>query len=216
MIRDEARGLVFVHGGIDPKTFPNEHDEVRMWTRSEKFFRSDAGPIARRLRDILVVHGHTPTHDFEPDVQRRRINVDTGACFGGPLTSVVLAPDQAPRFLALLDTRARAAAPPEHRPRRDRAKREAGKWSKRHREAAPHANACAMNSTRLRGAPKHAAPTASEREVVEKEIWRNQQRRRAERRALRAPIAFAENERTPAIKPSSALAPWMTPAIASA
>ena len=26
-------------------------------------------------------------------------NVDTGACFGGPLTAVVLAPGERPRFL---------------------------------------------------------------------------------------------------------------------
>lgn len=99
MHHDEARNLVFVHGGIDPKIFPNEEDEVRMWTRSEKFFQSERWPDRKELRDILVVHGHTPTEDFEPDVQRRRINVDTGACFGGPLTAVVLAPGEAPRFL---------------------------------------------------------------------------------------------------------------------
>jgi len=99
MHRDEARGLVFVHGGIDPKMFPNESDEVKLWTRSEKFFQSERWPDRPELRDILVVHGHTPTQDFKPDAERRRINVDTGACFGGPLTSVVLAPGQAPRFL---------------------------------------------------------------------------------------------------------------------
>ena len=99
MHRDEERGLVFVHGGIDPKTFPNETDELRMWTRSEKFFKSSRWPDRPELKDILVVHGHTPTEDFEPDVQPRRINVDTGACFGGPLTTVVLAPNEKPRFL---------------------------------------------------------------------------------------------------------------------
>ena len=70
-----------------------------MWTRSEKFFKSERWPDRAELKDIIVVHGHTPTRDFEPDQQRRRINVDTGACYGGPLTSVVLAPDQTPRFL---------------------------------------------------------------------------------------------------------------------
>lgn len=97
--RDESRGLVFVHGGIDPKTFPNETDELRMWTRSEKFFQSSRWPDRPELKGILVVHGHTPTRDFEPDVQPRRINVDTGACFGGQLTAVVLAPGATPRFL---------------------------------------------------------------------------------------------------------------------
>jgi serine/threonine protein phosphatase 1 len=99
MIRDEARGLVFVHGGIDPKTFPECSEEVRLWTRSRKFFRSDLWPDRDELRDLLVVHGHTPTSDFAPENERRRINVDTGACFGGPLTCAVLAPNEAPRFL---------------------------------------------------------------------------------------------------------------------
>jgi len=99
MLRDEERGLVFVHGGIDPATFPLCSDELRMWTRSHKFFNSERWPERDELRDLLVIHGHTPTHDFEPELERRRINVDTGACFGGRLTAVVLAPDESPRFL---------------------------------------------------------------------------------------------------------------------
>jgi serine/threonine protein phosphatase 1 len=99
MIRDEERGLVFVHGGIDPKTFPDCSDEVKMWTRSRNFFNCNAWPDRDELYDILVVHGHTPTDDFEPEHEEQRINVDTGACFGGPLTAVVLPPDDPPRFL---------------------------------------------------------------------------------------------------------------------
>lgn len=99
MIRDEARGLVFVHGGIDPMTFPHCSDELRMWTRSRAFLESERWPQRPETADILVVHGHTPTVDFVPDHQRRRINVDTGACFGGPLTCVVLGPGERPRFL---------------------------------------------------------------------------------------------------------------------
>jgi serine/threonine protein phosphatase 1 len=98
-ICDEARKLVFVHGGIDPHTYPLCTDELRMWTRSPKFFRSERWPDRDETRDILVVHGHTSTDDFEPELQRRRINVDTGACFGGPLTAAVLAPGEKPRFL---------------------------------------------------------------------------------------------------------------------
>ena len=99
MIRDEERGLVFVHGGIDPKTFPFCSDEIRMWTRSQKFFDPGRWPERAELDGVLVVHGHTPTHDFKPHSNPRRINVDTGACFGGPLTAAVLAPGEAPRFL---------------------------------------------------------------------------------------------------------------------
>lgn len=99
IFRDEERGLVFVHGGIDPQTFPNCSDEIRMWTRSNKFFKTRLWPEREELKDVLVVHGHTPTDDFRPEREDRRINVDTGACFGGPLTCVVLTKDAAPRFL---------------------------------------------------------------------------------------------------------------------
>jgi|CXWL01.1.fsa_nt_gi serine/threonine protein phosphatase 1 len=98
-MQDEARGLVFVHAGIDPKLFPGCSDEVRMWTRSEKFYDPGRWPDRPELAGIRVIHGHTPTRDSEPHVNPRRINVDTGACFGGPLTSVVLAPGEGPRFL---------------------------------------------------------------------------------------------------------------------
>ena len=97
--RDEERRIVFVHGGIDPATFPACKDEVRLWTRSPKFFKSARWPKRPELEGLLVVHGHTPTDDYRPEVQERRINVDTGACYGGPLSCVVLAPDETPRFL---------------------------------------------------------------------------------------------------------------------
>jgi serine/threonine protein phosphatase 1 len=98
--RDEARRIAFVHGGIDPHTFPECGDDLRMWTRSDKFFDTRRWPDRPELEGLLVVHGHTPTTDLAPHIDARRINVDTGACFGGPLTCVVLAPSEAPRFLS--------------------------------------------------------------------------------------------------------------------
>jgi serine/threonine protein phosphatase 1 len=97
--RDEERRLAFVHAGIDPKTFPDCDDGVRLWTRSNTFFDPGRWPKRPEVEGLLVVHGHTPTHDLEPHVNPRRINVDTGACFGGPLTAAVLAPGEPPRFL---------------------------------------------------------------------------------------------------------------------
>lgn len=99
MWRDEERKIAFVHGGIDPKTFPNCSDDIRLWTRSDKFFDPNRWPKRPELEDWLVVHGHTPTRDFKPHVNPRRINVDTGACFGGQLTCAVLAPGMSPYFL---------------------------------------------------------------------------------------------------------------------
>lgn len=96
--RDTARSLVFVHAGIDPATFPECDTAIRLWTRSSKFFEHAMWPNRPELRDLLVVHGHTPKN-FLPEVYPHRINVDTGACFGGPLTAAVLLPNQPPEFI---------------------------------------------------------------------------------------------------------------------
>lgn len=92
-------GFVFVHAGVDPQRFPGCSQEVRLWTRSAKFFDEGAWPVRAELADIVIVHGHTPTADFMPDISRRRINIDTGAVYGGPLTCAALMPESPPRFL---------------------------------------------------------------------------------------------------------------------
>jgi diadenosine tetraphosphatase ApaH/serine/threonine PP2A family protein phosphatase len=53
---------------------------------------------------MRVVHGHTPTKTGQPDISEcgRRINIDTGACYGGALTVAIFAPedgDKEVRFL---------------------------------------------------------------------------------------------------------------------
>ncbi len=97
---DKEAGLVFVHAGIDPYTFPHESDEIRLWTRSRVFFNPERWE-SPDLEGMRVIHGHTPTETDEPDIALggRRINVDTGACYGGPLTAVVLAPKCDVQFL---------------------------------------------------------------------------------------------------------------------
>lgn len=97
--RDEERKIAFVHAGIDPQTFPECDEEIRIWTRSGKFFDPARWPARPELDGWLIVHGHTPTENNAPEVLAQRINVDTGAVYGGPLTCVVLTPGEAPRFL---------------------------------------------------------------------------------------------------------------------
>ena len=84
-------GLVFVHAGIDPELYPDCGDAVRMWTRRREFFdpRQWTAPALRRKR---VVHGHTPTSDSMPDSVEngRRLNIDTGAVYGGRLTAACI------------------------------------------------------------------------------------------------------------------------------
>lgn len=100
MYCDKETKMVFVHAGIDLETFPNCPDHVRLWTRSPQFFASDQW-TNENLEGWCVVHGHTPTKNFMPEidgVHGRRINIDTGAVFGGRLTAAILAPGEPVRF----------------------------------------------------------------------------------------------------------------------
>lgn len=99
MLVDEARKLVFVHAGIDPLTYPECKDEIRIWTRSPRFFNPDKWPDRPELEGLRVIHGHTPTPDFAPYSDHRRVNVDTGCVYGGPLTCAVLEVNKPVRFL---------------------------------------------------------------------------------------------------------------------
>ena len=42
----------------------------------------------------IIVHGHTPVRERVADLRENRINLDTGAVFGGPLTCLVLEADR--------------------------------------------------------------------------------------------------------------------------
>jgi serine/threonine protein phosphatase 1 len=99
IFRDPARRLVFVHAGIEPDEFPNEDGAVYLWTRSQRFFDPVEWPEREELKDLLVVHGHTPVD--EPELLANRINVDTGACFGGYLTAVMLKEGQPPQLMGV-------------------------------------------------------------------------------------------------------------------
>lgn len=74
-------GLVFVHAGIRPGVPLDEQDPTDlMWIRKE--FHIDD-----RDHGALVVHGHTPVD--APMHYGNRLNLDTGAAYGGPLTAAV-------------------------------------------------------------------------------------------------------------------------------
>ena len=72
----------FVHAGIRPGVALEEQDpEDLLWIR-DQFLESNAD------HGKVVVHGHSPSH--EPELRANRIGIDTGACYGGPLTALVL------------------------------------------------------------------------------------------------------------------------------
>lgn len=84
----ETDDYIFVHSGLTPgmsaaDTLAND-PVVPLWTR-EPFLES-AYDWGKR-----VIHGHSPTvPDFYPEEYPNRINIDTGAVFGGLLTAVML------------------------------------------------------------------------------------------------------------------------------
>jgi serine/threonine protein phosphatase 1 len=73
--------VLFVHAGIRPGV--DLHDQTEddlVWIRSP--FLED-----RRDHGVLVVHGHTALD--EPAHLGNRVNLDSGAAYGGPLTAAV-------------------------------------------------------------------------------------------------------------------------------
>lgn len=72
----------FCHAGVRPGVSFEAQDRFDLiWIR-EEFLDSDIDFGA------VVVHGHTP--QAEPQIRPNRINIDTGAVLGGPLTCLVL------------------------------------------------------------------------------------------------------------------------------
>jgi len=88
---------VFVHGGIDPALPLGEQDpKTTRWIRSK--FLDHPGPLPK-----IVVHGHTVTESFLPELHNNRIAIDTGAVRSGHLTCAIFHGDAPPRFLATDD-----------------------------------------------------------------------------------------------------------------
>lgn len=80
----------FVHAGIRPSVAlaqQREHD--LLWIRGE-FLHSNT------QFEKIIVHGHTPTNAVE--FHNNRINIDTGACLGGPLSAVLFEQDSVKVF----------------------------------------------------------------------------------------------------------------------
>jgi serine/threonine protein phosphatase 1 len=72
------------HAGIRPGVplgAQDTHD--LLWIREEFL-------LDERDHGVVVVHGHTVTSTQVPKVRPNRIDIDTGAVFGGPLTCLVL------------------------------------------------------------------------------------------------------------------------------
>lgn len=83
----EEDGKLFVHAGIRPGLALEEQTEDDLiWIRQE--FLNDPRP-----HPWLVVHGHTP--ERQPVHAGNRVNLDSGAGYGRPLTAAVFEDSQA-------------------------------------------------------------------------------------------------------------------------
>lgn len=74
--------FLFAHAGIRPGVAPADQDDHDLLYIRQPFLDApgDLGAV--------VIHGHTPVD--RPDIRPNRINIDTGAVFGGALTSAVV------------------------------------------------------------------------------------------------------------------------------
>lgn len=71
--------------------------------------RASAAPSSTaRPITALIVHGHTPVRERVADLRENRINLDTGAVFGGVLTCGVFEEDR----IGLDDGLTTSRAPP--------------------------------------------------------------------------------------------------------
>jgi serine/threonine protein phosphatase 1 len=87
------RHRMFVHAGVRPGiSFAEQVSNDLLWIR-EPFLSS------RWNHGLLIVHGHTPTATGLPDIRPNRLDIDTGACFGGPLTAVMFSDRKASPML---------------------------------------------------------------------------------------------------------------------
>ena len=75
----------FVHACIDvTKPLDRQSADVMLWARDPYLEKCDTTPCGR-----FIVHGHTPLGAGMPEQSSYRLNLDTGAVYGGPLTAAI-------------------------------------------------------------------------------------------------------------------------------
>jgi serine/threonine protein phosphatase 1 len=81
----------FVHAGVDLSVpLERQEGEVMVWMREPFLTDSDRVDCGR-----FIVHGHTPQRTGVPDLRKHRLNLDTAAVMGGPLTAAAFDDTQA-------------------------------------------------------------------------------------------------------------------------
>ena len=89
----------FVHAGIDLSVpLEAQEEEVMLWMREPFLSECDEVDCGR-----FIVHGHTPLKGGRPDLRKRRLNLDTAAVLGGPLTAAAFDDSRAAPLAFLTD-----------------------------------------------------------------------------------------------------------------
>src|SRR5215475_1616625 len=70
-------------------------DEHLAWLTALPFCHDDGLRFFVHAGVDFIVHGHTPLRTGAPDLRRRRLNLDTAAVMGGPLTAAAFDDTQA-------------------------------------------------------------------------------------------------------------------------
>lgn len=93
----QRNNVLCVHAGVNPNydNFRMTSDEDFMWIR-DSFLKSKriwtyTDSTDGLTKTLKIIHGHTPDPSG-PIMAYNRINVDTGCCFGGSLSGVLLNP----------------------------------------------------------------------------------------------------------------------------
>jgi len=75
----------FVHAGVDlTRPLDRQAADDLLWMREPFLTDCDKVDLGR-----FFVHGHTPVMGGKPELRRRRVDLDTAAVIGGPLTAGV-------------------------------------------------------------------------------------------------------------------------------
>ena len=79
---------LFTHAGIDPeKPIKQQSESELLWIREPFLSFPDHLPK-------VIVHGHTVTENFRPEVRSHRLGIDTGAYICGNLTAAIFTKNQ--------------------------------------------------------------------------------------------------------------------------
>jgi serine/threonine protein phosphatase 1 len=86
----ETDSYIFVHAGIKPNVpMYQQHESDLLWIRNE--FLDQPTGLSK-----VVVHGHSRVNHV--DIQSDKINIDTGAVYGGALSAIELPSQQVIQF----------------------------------------------------------------------------------------------------------------------